>query len=96
MGQLFVANPIAGLRGIPDRIVLDEGGITVKTGFVGHNTTIPYNRISYIGFSGIRSLTMSGIISIHTFDNKAIEAMGFYHSQYEAIKAEVLSHQGTR
>lgn len=89
MSKTLTANPIAGLKGVPARIILDSNSLTVKTGLVGSGTTIPYRSIASVNFKRELSTTGSGSITITPFTSSPIKVIGFYKSQFDEVQRAV-------
>jgi hypothetical protein len=84
--ELFIASRLSsGNRIFPNRIIIDELGVTLKIPglFSGNETTIPYTRISsvdiicpFIGFSTIIiATTGDGNINAHGYLNSEVKRM---------------------
>lgn len=89
MSKVLVANPVAGLQGVPPRIKLDAKSLTVKTGLIGGNTTLLYSNIAEVRFQMVSSLTLSGTIIIVPYRGADIKLIGFYKKQYLIVKQAV-------
>ena len=89
MSKGLVANPVAGLQGVPPRIKLDAKSLTVKTGLIGGNTTLLYSNIAEVRFQMVSSLTLSGTIIIVPYRGADIKLIGFYKKQYLIVKQAV-------
>ena len=85
----MVANPVAGLQGVPPRIKLEAKSLTVKTGVIGGSTTLLYSNIAEVRFNMLSSLTLSGTLIIVPYRGADIKLMGFYKKQYLQVKQAV-------
>ena len=88
MSKTIVANPIAGLKGIPARITLEENSLTIKSGLFGAKS-LPYSSIESVSFTGVDSLTLSGSIVISPMKGQSIKLFGFYKSQFSEVQRAV-------
>lgn len=88
MSKTLVANPVAGLSGVPARIILDKKGLTIKNGLLG-SKSFPYSSIESVSFTGANSLTLSGSIVIVPWKGSQISLLGFYRNQFKQVQQAV-------